>query len=43
MPLRAYDLQEQIAATLTQFASDGTLAELEARWFGPLPAGIAPQ
>lgn len=42
MPLRSYDLQERIAATLTQFATDGTLAELEARWFGPLPAGIDP-
>jgi ABC-type amino acid transport substrate-binding protein len=42
MPLRAYDLQERVAATLTQLASDGTLAELEERWFGPLPAGIKP-
>jgi polar amino acid transport system substrate-binding protein len=42
MPLRAYDLRERLAATLAQFASDGTLAELEARWFGPLPADIEP-
>jgi polar amino acid transport system substrate-binding protein len=42
MPLRAYDLQERIAATLAQLAGDGTLAELEARWFGPLPVGIEP-
>lgn len=41
-PLRAYDLQEKIAATLARFTSDGTLADLEARWFGPLPEGIAP-
>jgi ABC-type amino acid transport substrate-binding protein len=30
-------LQERIAATLQRIASDGTLAEIEARWFGPLP------
>ncbi len=42
MPLRAYDLQERVAATLTQLANDGTLAALEERWFGPLPAGIEP-
>jgi polar amino acid transport system substrate-binding protein len=36
-PLRAFDLQERIAATLQRIASDGTLAEIEARWFGPLP------
>lgn len=36
-PLRAFDLQEQIKATLDQFATDGTLEELESRWFGPLP------
>jgi polar amino acid transport system substrate-binding protein len=41
-PLRAYDLQEKIAATLERFAGDGTLAELETRWFGPLPEGIGP-
>ena len=36
-PLRAFDLQDRIAATLEAFGRDGTLAELEARWFGPLP------
>lgn len=36
-PLRAFDLQEQITATLEKFAADGTLAELEARWFGARP------
>lgn len=36
-PLRAVTLQEQLRTTLAQFATDGTLAELEARWFGPLP------
>jgi ABC-type amino acid transport substrate-binding protein len=41
-PLRAFDLQERITETLERFASDGTLAELEARWFGPLPASISP-
>lgn len=41
-PLRAYDLQERIAATLERFARDGTLAELEARWFGPLPPVASP-
>ncbi|MCC6457415.1 MAG: amino acid ABC transporter substrate-binding protein [Caldilineaceae bacterium] len=41
-PLRAHDLQDRIAATLAQFAGDGTLADLEARWFGPLPEGIGP-
>ncbi len=41
-PLRAFDLQEQIAATLERFANDGTLAEIESRWFGPLPDGIKP-
>jgi ABC-type amino acid transport substrate-binding protein len=41
-PLRAFDLQERIAATLERFATDGTLTELEARWFGPLPPGITP-
>jgi polar amino acid transport system substrate-binding protein len=41
-PLRAFNLQEQIAATLERFAADGTLAELEARWFGPLPAESVP-
>jgi polar amino acid transport system substrate-binding protein len=41
-PLRAYDLQERIAATLERFARDGTLAELEARWFGPLPPAVSP-
>ena len=42
-PLRAYDLAEQINATLTHFQQDGTLAELEERWFGPLPPGVAPE
>lgn len=42
-PLRAFELQERIAATLARFATDGTLAELEARWFGPLPDSITPQ
>jgi polar amino acid transport system substrate-binding protein len=41
-PLRAFDLQERIAATLERFSSNGTLAELEARWFGPLPAQVEP-
>jgi polar amino acid transport system substrate-binding protein len=41
-PLRAYDLQERIAATLERFASDGTLAALEARWFGEFPAAARP-
>jgi polar amino acid transport system substrate-binding protein len=41
-PLRAFDLQERIAATLARFAGDGTLAKLEARWFGPLPPGATP-
>jgi ABC-type amino acid transport substrate-binding protein len=41
-PLHAFDLQERIAATLTRFVADGTLAKLEARWFGPLPPGITP-
>jgi ABC-type amino acid transport substrate-binding protein len=41
-PLRAYDLEEQIAATLAQFQADGTLAALEARWFGPLPPEVRP-
>jgi polar amino acid transport system substrate-binding protein len=41
-PLRAFDLQERIAETLERFAQDGTLADLEARWFGPLPNGLAP-
>lgn len=36
-PKAATTLQEQIATTLAQFQNDGTLAELEARWFGPLP------
>jgi ABC-type amino acid transport substrate-binding protein len=36
-PLRAFDLQERIAATLEKLADDGTLAEIETRWFGPLP------
>jgi ABC-type amino acid transport substrate-binding protein len=36
-PLRAFDLQEHIAATLERLANDGTLAEIEARWFGPQP------
>jgi ABC-type amino acid transport substrate-binding protein len=42
-PLRAFDLQEQVAATLERFARDGTLAELEARWFGPLPDDVTPR
>ena len=41
-PLRAFDLQERVAATLEEFANDGTLAELEARWFGAQPAAIMP-
>lgn len=41
-PLRAYDLAEQIATTLAQFQADGTLAALEARWFGPLPPPVQP-
>jgi ABC-type amino acid transport substrate-binding protein len=38
-PLRAYDLHARIEETLARFAADGTLAEVEARWFGPLPPG----
>lgn len=41
-PLRAFDLQERIAATLERFAADGRLAELEARWFGPIPDIASP-
>lgn len=41
-PLRAFDLQEQLAATLEKFAQDGTLAALEVQWFGPLPTGLTP-
>lgn len=41
-PLRAYDLQKRITATLEKFATDGTLAELEERWFGPLPPSVTP-
>lgn len=41
-PLRAFDLQERIAATLTEFNADGTLSTLEAEWFGPLPAALTP-
>jgi ABC-type amino acid transport substrate-binding protein len=37
MPRQATTLQERVAATLAQFQADGTLAELEVRWFGPLP------
>jgi polar amino acid transport system substrate-binding protein len=40
-PLRAYDLHARIAETLLRFATDGTLAEVEARWFGALPPGLA--
>jgi polar amino acid transport system substrate-binding protein len=36
-PLHATMLQERIADTLAQFEQDGTLAELEAVWFGPRP------
>jgi ABC-type amino acid transport substrate-binding protein len=35
MPRRATTLHEQVTATLAQFQADGTLAALEARWFGP--------
>lgn len=38
-PLLATTLQEQIATTLAQFQTDGTLADLEARWFGELDSG----
>ncbi len=41
-PLRAYDLQARIAATLEEFAGSGTLTALESTWFGPLPAELAP-
>ena len=41
-PLRAFDLQEKIAATMEKFVHDGTLTELEVQWFGPLPVGLAP-
>lgn len=40
-PLNARRLREEIANALTTLAADGTLAELEARWFGPLPDGLA--
>ena len=43
MPLRAYDLHERMEGTLAQFAATGVLAELESRWFGPLPAGLEPE
>ncbi|MCC6165820.1 MAG: amino acid ABC transporter substrate-binding protein [Caldilineaceae bacterium] len=36
MPRQAATLHERVAAALAQFQADGTLAELEARWFGPL-------
>jgi ABC-type amino acid transport substrate-binding protein len=42
MPLRAYDLHERMESTLAQFVATGTLAELEARWFGALPEAIDP-
>ena len=41
-PLRAFDLQARVTATLEQFTSDGTLHQLESQWFGKLPTGIAP-
>ncbi len=41
-PLRAYDLEEQIAKTLAQLQSEGVLATLEEKWFGPLPPAAKP-
>lgn len=38
-PLQATTLQQRIAETLAQFEADGTLAELEARWFGEIGSG----
>lgn len=32
-PSRATDLQERINSTLAKFMQDGTLAELEQKWF----------
>lgn len=39
--LTARRLSEKIANTLAALAEDGTLADLEARWFGPLPPQLA--
>lgn len=36
-PWTARQLSEQIVDTLATLAEDGTLAELESRWFGPMP------
>src|SRR5690606_34278657 len=38
-PLQATTLQQRIAEPLAQFEADGTLAELEARWFGEIGGG----
>ncbi len=42
-PRQAPQLQEHLTATLTRFAADGTLAQLEERWFGPLPPAVQAQ
>jgi ABC-type amino acid transport substrate-binding protein len=39
-PRQATRLHEQLSASLTRFAADGTLARLEERWFGPLPPAV---
>lgn len=40
LPLRASQLQSEINQLISQFQADGTLARLEERWFGPLPAPL---
>jgi ABC-type amino acid transport substrate-binding protein len=36
MPLRATTLQAQIGETLARLRADGTMAQLEDAWFGPV-------